>query len=143
MNNTEARQQMLSIFHTMLDAMNRHDIQACVQCYSVNAELQDPRFPVPARGREVVEEGFRYWFQAFPDVIVTVENIFLDPPQLAVEWRFKATHKGEYMGVSPSGKRVEVLAVAHFRIEGGYVTRDFSVFDATALRQLEALAGGA
>jgi steroid delta-isomerase-like uncharacterized protein len=136
------RAQIMTVFDKMLDAMNSHDLDACVACYAEGAELQDARFPEPARGKEVVREGFRYWFSAFPDVVVRVVNIFIDPPQLAVEWVFDATHQGEYLGVEPSGKRVRVLTAAHFRIEGGLVTRDFSLFDATGLRQLEALAAG-
>lgn len=133
------RQEMTAIFEQMLEAMNRHDLDACVACYAKDAELQDARFPEPARGTDIVREGFSYWFAAFPDVEVSVKNLFIDPPQLAVEWVFDATHKGEYLGVAPSGKRVRVLTAAHFKIEDGLVTRDFSLFDATGLRQLEAL----
>ena len=134
-----ARQDMTAVFNKMLDAMNRHDLDACVACYSDDAELQDARFPEPARGKDTVREGFSYWFGAFPDVEVSVKNLFIDPPQLAVEWVFEATHKGEYLGVAPSNKRVRVLTAAHFKIKDGLVTRDFSLFDATGLRQLEAL----
>jgi steroid delta-isomerase-like uncharacterized protein len=134
------RDATLAVFNRMLDAMNRHDLEACVACYSADAELQDPRFPEPATGLDVVREGFRYWFDAFPDVFVTVSNLIVEDGQVAVEWTFDATHLGEYMGVQPSGRRFRVLTAAHFRIEDGLVTRDFSLFDASGLRQLEALA---
>jgi steroid delta-isomerase-like uncharacterized protein len=138
-NDQDVRQEVHRVFDRMLAAMNAHDIEGCVACYSDDAELQDPRFPQPERGKEIVREGFGYWFGAFPDVEITVQNLFLDPPQVAVEWVFEATHKGEYLGVRPSGKRIRVLTAAHFRIEGGFVTRDFSLFDAVGLRKLEAL----
>jgi steroid delta-isomerase-like uncharacterized protein len=141
-NNAAAgRDETLTVFYRMLTAMNEHDLDACVACYSVDAELQDPRFPEPATGLDVVREGFRYWFDAFPDVVVTVNNLIIDNGQLAVEWTFDATHQGEYMGVRPSGRRFQVLTAAHFRIENGLVTRDFSLFDASGLRQLEKLTG--
>jgi predicted ester cyclase len=87
-----------------------------------------------------VREGFRYWFDAFPDVIVTVKNLIIEDGQLAVEWTFDATRQDEDMGVRPSGRRFQVLTAAHFRIENGFVTRDFSLFGASGLRQLENLA---
>jgi steroid delta-isomerase-like uncharacterized protein len=126
----------------MVERMNAHDLDGCVECYSEDAELQDPRFPEPVHGLEYVREGFRYWFNAFPDVAIEVVKLIVDGSDVAVEWTFEATHLGEYLDVPPSGRRFKVLTAAHFRVENGKVTRDFSLFDASGLRLLEELGGG-
>jgi steroid delta-isomerase-like uncharacterized protein len=137
----ETRAEVAGVIERMVAVMNTHDLEGCVAFYSDDAELQDPRFPNPVVGKEYVREGFGYWYSAFPDVAITVERMIVEGVDVAVEWTFEATHQGEYMGIPPSGKRFKVLTAAHFQVEGGRVTRDFSLFDATGLRTLEELAG--
>jgi len=137
------RDEVNAVMDKMVVLMNHHDLDGCVACYSENAELQDPRFPAPVHGSNYVREGFKYWFDAFPDVEVVVVNKIIDGPKVALEWTFEATHLGEYLGVQGSGRRFKVMAAAHFEVRHGKVTRDFSLFDASALRVLEALAVGA
>lgn len=139
----DERSQVIGTIERMVEIMNRHDLDGCVACYSQDAELQDPRFPTPVHGAEYVREGFAYWYDAFPDVKITVERLIVDPPDIAVEWTFEATHLGEYMGIEPSGQSFSVLTSAHFTVVEGKVTRDFSLFDATGIRALEELAATA
>jgi steroid delta-isomerase-like uncharacterized protein len=134
------RDEVNAVIDRMLGFMNEHDLEACVSCYSADARLQDPRFPQPVQGNQYVREGFKYWFDAFPDVYVTITDRIIDGQKVALEWTFEATHLGEYLDVQPSGRRFKVLTAAHFEVENGKVTRDFSLFDASALRMLEELA---
>jgi steroid delta-isomerase-like uncharacterized protein len=136
----EDKTAIANVMTEMVAVMNRHDLEACLAFYSADSELQDGLFPVPVHGLEKVREGFAYWFQAFPDVRVTVAKMICDPPDVALEWTFEGTHSGEYLGVPPTGKRLKVLTAAHFRVEQGKVTRDFSLFDASGLRQLQRFA---
>ena len=138
---TDTRADVAGVIERMVAVMNTHDLDGCVEFYSPDAELQDPRFPEPVVGSEFVREGFGYWYSAFPDVRITVEKMIVEGKDVAVEWTFEATHQGEYMGIPPSGKSFKVLTAAHFQVEGGKVTRDFSLFDATGIRTLEELAG--
>jgi hypothetical protein len=41
-----------------------------------------------------------------------VTNRIVDPPKVAIEWTFEATHLGEYLGVQPSKQRFSVLSAA-------------------------------
>lgn len=137
---SDQRFEVIETIERMVAIMNTHDLDGCVSCYSEDAELQDPRFPEPVYGAEYVREGFAYWYSAFPDVRITVQRMIVDPPDVAVEWTFEATHQGEYMGIEPSGEAFQTLTAAHFTVINGKVTRDFSLFDATGLRTLEKLA---
>ena len=119
--------------------INEHDIDRCVACYSDDAELQDPTFPETVRGAEHVRAGFADWLRAFPDVRAWVVNRIIDQEKAAVEWAFEGTHSAEYLGVLPSRRVFRTLTVSHFAFRDGKIVRDFSMFDATALRKLEAL----
>jgi steroid delta-isomerase-like uncharacterized protein len=136
----DAKTEIVEVITQMVAAMNRHDLAECLDFYSSDPELQDGLFPIPVHGLDKVREGFMYWFQAFPDVRVRVVRQICDPPDVAVEWAFEATHSAEYLGVPATGKQLKVLTAAHFRVEHGKVTRDFSLFDASGLRQLQQFA---
>ena len=132
-----AREEIEAVIARMVAAVNEHDVEKCVALYTEDADLQDPRFPDPVQGKQYVREGFDYFFSAFPDARVEVVRRIVDAPDIAIEWTFEATHVGEYLGVRGSGVRYRVLTAAHFRVEDGKITRDFSLFDATGLKLLE------
>jgi steroid delta-isomerase-like uncharacterized protein len=136
----DSRAEVASVIERMVEIMNTHDLDGCVNCYTDDAELQDPRFPDPVHGKEFVREGFAYWYNAFPDIRITISRLIVEPPEVAVEWTFEGTHLGEYMGIKPSGGSFQVMTAAHFAVAGGKVRRDFSLFDATGIRALEELA---
>ena len=136
----DGRAEAASVIERMVEIMNTHDLDGCVNCYSDDAELQDPRFPDPVHGKDYVREGFAYWYNAFPDVRITINRLIVEAPEVAVEWTFEGTHLGEYMGIEPSGGSFRVMTAAHFAVADGKVTRDFSLFDATGIRALEELA---
>ena len=139
----DERREIIRVIEELVAATNTHDLDACLEFYAEDAEVQDPRFPEPAHGVEYVREGFGYWYDAFPDVQVTINRLIVDPPDIAVEWTFEGTHQGEYMGIEPSGLPFRVMTAVHYTVENGKVTRDFSLFDVTGIRQLEELSARA
>jgi steroid delta-isomerase-like uncharacterized protein len=134
------RDEIERVIDQFFSHANEHDIDGCVACYSDDAELQDPTFPETVHGANHVREGISSWMAAFPDVRAWVVNRIIDKDQAAVEWGFEGTHKAEYLGVRPSNRVFRTVTVSHFAFRDGKIVRDFSLFDATALRHLEALA---
>ena len=52
---------------------------------------------------------------------------------MAVRWSLVARHGGEGLGVAPSGRDVYVLGVSHWRVLGGRMVADWSLFDQVAV----------
>jgi predicted ester cyclase len=48
---------------------------------------------------------------------------------------FSGTHQGEFMGLPPTGKRIEVDAIDIVRIRDGQVAEHWGVFDAMLMMQ--------
>lgn len=133
------REDIERLIDQLFSHINEHDIDLCVACYSDDTELQDPTFPETVQGVGHVRQGFASWLAAFPDVRAWVVNRIIDQEKAAVEWAFEGTHAAEYLGVLPSKRVFRTLTVSHFAFRDGKIVRDFSLFDATALRKLEAL----
>jgi predicted ester cyclase len=52
---------------------------------------------------------------AFPDVQITVEDMIAEGNRVAAHVITRATHRGEFQGIAPTGKQVQVRAMDMFR----------------------------
>lgn len=70
----------------------------------------------------------------FPDGAMTVEDVYWngnesDGFRVAVRWMFTGTHRGPGMYGEPSGARVRVMGLSHYRIRNGKFAEEHTVFD--------------
>ena len=78
--------------------------------------------------------------EAFPDYGGTNELQIVDGDWMATRWRYHGTHRGEYLGVAPTGQRVEFTGISMSRFANGRMVESIVEFDdAAVLRQLGAL----
>jgi steroid delta-isomerase-like uncharacterized protein len=78
--------------------------------------------------------------RGFPDVVSTIEDLIAEGDRVAARWRARATHRGEYVGVPPTGKEVEFTGISVYRIEGGRIAESWTVEDELGLmRQIGAV----
>lgn len=61
-------------------------------------------------------KGFR---AAFPDITIEVEDVVADGDLLAFRSTMRGTHRGEILGIAPTGRQVAVGLVDMVRIEDG------------------------
>lgn len=66
---------------------------------------------------------------AFPDFQVTVEDQIAEGDRVATRWTGEGTHKGEFMGVPPTGARVSMNGIAIFRIAEGKAVEGWNNID--------------
>ena len=58
---------------------------------------------------------------AFPDMQITVEDMIAEGDRVAARVIMRGTHRGEFQGIAPTGKRVQVRAMDMFRIADGKI----------------------
>ena len=65
------------------------------------------------------------------------ERTIAEGDKVVVQWSARGTHRGELMGVPPTGKAVQVLGTTLSRLESGRVVEEWTTWDeAGMLRQL-------
>jgi steroid delta-isomerase-like uncharacterized protein len=95
----------------------------------------DPGLP-PMRGHEGARQLFTIFSTAFPnDVSITVHRIIAEGDTVAANFTFGGTHEGEFMGMPPTGKRVEVTGTGMFRLADGQLVENRVNFDTLGLLQ--------
>jgi predicted ester cyclase len=78
--------------------------------------------------------------RGFPDVISTIEDLIAVEDKVVARWRSRATHRGDYMGIAPSGKEVQFMGISVYRIEEGKIAESWTVEDQFGLmRQIGAI----
>jgi predicted ester cyclase len=60
---------------------------------------------------------------------------------VVARWSSSATHRGEYMGIPPTGKDVQFTGISFYRIEGGKMAESWNIEDQFGLmRQIGTVA---
>ncbi len=77
--------------------------------------------------------------RAFPDVSVSVDRIIAEGDELALRWTFTGTHKGPFLDIPPTGKRVKFSGMTWLEFKQGKI---IAGADSYNLHALIALLGG-
>ncbi|MDY6765349.1 MAG: ester cyclase [Halobacteria archaeon] len=93
--------------------------------HGVNQDIQ---------GFEGVMEA-TFSFDTFPDAKYIKHDEVAEGNKVANRSTFVGTHEGEYRGIEPTGKKVEVPVMSIVRIEGGKIVEEWSVIDRLELMQ--------
>ena len=72
---------------------------------------------------------------AFPDLHVDVKDLIAEGEKLVTRYSVHGTHKGELMGIPPTGKEVSITGVAIDRFENGLSVEHWEIIDQVGLMQ--------
>jgi steroid delta-isomerase-like uncharacterized protein len=101
------------------------------------AEDYDDHLPGQSRGRETLKTYFRGLRTAFPDVRLPIAQMVAEGDRVAVLNSVQGTHRGEFLGMAPTGLAVDAQAFQLYRVEDGRLAEHWEVADfATLIRQL-------
>jgi steroid delta-isomerase-like uncharacterized protein len=93
----------------------------------------------PFPGLEANKEGVRMMFEmfrtAFPDVKFEVDDIIAEGDKVCVRARMTGTHQGEFMGMPPTGRTINVGIADFLRTDNGKAVEHWSVTDTGAMMQ--------
>lgn len=94
------------------------------------------RSPVTGEIRgEALKQFIKSVLVAFPDSRYTVEDQLADGDKVFTRWSFTGTHKGELMGIAPTGKPVRISGMVIDRIVDGKIVEEWEEWDALGMMQ--------
>lgn len=81
-------------------------------------------------------KGFITLFRtAFPDLHMTILDQIAEGDKVVNRWTATGTHKGELMGIPPTGKQMEVTGTYTARIVGGKIVEEWGNWDGLGMMQ--------
>jgi steroid delta-isomerase-like uncharacterized protein len=87
------------------------------------------------RGREGLKQFLTVYFNAFPDLHAEVEDIFGEGDKILSRAMCRGTHKGNLMGIPPTGKQVAIRVICADRLSGQRVAESFELPDLFGMMQ--------
>ena len=108
----------------MVEGINAGDIEATVD------ELFAPR------AARRVKRLFTEFYTAFPDWREEIIELVAEGNTVAGRFKCSGTHRGEFLGEAPTGKRMEVEEVFFLRVEEGKFV-DFWALEDSLKRMLQ------
>jgi len=70
---------------------------------------------------------------AFPDIKVTIEDIFGADDKVVVRWSANMTHRGDALGIAATGKPVRFTGITIARIVSGQIVEGWDNWDQLAM----------
>ena len=89
----------------------------------------------PTMDRDALRGFFVMLHAAFPDQVETIDDLVAEGDKVALRWSAQMTHRGEFMGIAPTGKRVTASGQGFVRVRDGKIVEEHEVFDALGLMQ--------
>lgn len=119
------------------EAWNGGDLDVFDETSAPDYVLHDPSVPEEVRGIEGVKAFASVFLRAFPDLRFAIEEQIVEEDKVLTRWSSGATHRGELMGIAPTGNRTGVSGMTLSRVSGGKLAEDWNNWDTLGLmRQL-------
>ena len=110
------------------EVVGKGNVDVLDEILAENFVDHDPA-PDQGPGIEGMKDFFRSFRESFPDLTPEVEEMFATDDHFAMRYTLRGTHKGEFMGVPPTGKTFEVAALQISKIKDGKVVERWGSTD--------------
>ncbi len=125
-----------SLAHDMYSLISKHDLDGFLDLVADDMiEHEELPFPDSPKGKAGVGALFQSMFDAFPDFEMVVEDTIVEGDKVVIRVTARGTHQGEFMGIPPTGNRIEVPLIDIARIRGGQIAEHWGVMDGGVMMQ--------
>jgi len=133
---TDLERQIKDVIYA---GLNEHDVEKYVSFHADDVIVNAPDGTV-MRGKEDMRTYFKNFFAAFPDVKFELVSFLSSGNLQCDEWIMTGTHKGDYMGIPATEKKVTIRGITVRNMKGGKAGPASFYYDSAHLmRQLGVL----
>lgn len=133
MNNEENKKLVFLIAD---EIWNQGKLNVCDEIMSVDAKYYVPHMPNGTGTRENWKQAIAMYRNAFPDGLVTYEELIAYDDTVAGRWNATGTHKGNLSGIEqPTGKKITIGGITIYRIANGKIVEAWEQLDLLGMWQ--------
>ena len=125
------------VIRRWIEAYNQRDLEAEADLLAPDYVAHVPGAPAPLdlEGLEAWRQFSGSFAEAFPDIRLTIQDIFSEGDMVAARVAFRGTHRGEFQGIPPTGKEVAFTSIEVNRVVDGKVEEHWVELDLLGLMQ--------
>ena len=119
-----------AVVEGMVDGLNDHVIDGIGSFFAPDFRWMGNAGCGTKRGLREFQDNWQRPFQAaFSDKVCIDEARLAEGEWMAAFGRQEATHSGEFMGIAPTGKRVEIRYMDFWRVRDGKIVDNWVMVD--------------
>jgi steroid delta-isomerase-like uncharacterized protein len=119
----------------MEEVFNRGNIELVDKLFAPDFVEHEELPPGIPSGIEAVKTLPTVFRSAFPDFQIAIDDVTAEGEKVVVRSTWSGTHKGEFMGIPPSGKSVSFGVYDTIRFAGGKVVEHWGQMNEMSLMQ--------
>ena len=124
MNLIDRNKELIKKFEIMI---NTADEKLAEELISNDAPFFTPASSEPLYGGQGYLSVVYWMRKGFSDVQWHIADMVADEDKVAVKWDLTATHDGEFMGISPTNKKISVCVMnVYYFNKDGKITNDIA-----------------
>ena len=125
------------IIHRFVATLNERDFDGFEALFV--DDYQQHQALATIGGSPAAKHGVRVYYQdriaAFPDMVVTAQPYLVTDEHVAVNFVYAGTHRGTYLDIAPTGRKVTFNSTDIMRIRGHQLAEHWGAVDLHGLLQ--------
>ena len=119
------------------ECFNQGNLATADELISPDSQDLSPGTPpgLPMTGPDTLKAIVPMLRTAFPDLRATVDEVIAEGDALSARVTFTGTHRGAFMGIPPTGKRVSWSAMEIVHVRDGKFVSHYGIQDGMSLMQ--------
>ena len=129
-NDLSKTKETRRVVESMVDGLNDHEIEGMGVFFSKNFRWRGNAGCGTKNGLKEFQENWQLPFQkAFSDKVCIDEARLTEGEWMAAFGRQEATHSGIFMGIAPTGKRLEIRYMDFWKVKDGQIIDNWVMVD--------------
>lgn len=126
------REEITALFARRQNAMDRRDVDALASLHAEDGVVES-LMAGTVNGRTAIAGVYSAWFKAFPDVVMTGDDLLIDGDRVAQLNSVVGTDIGGFMGLPPTGRPFRLPIVHLYTLGEGHIVHERRIYDFTGL----------
>lgn len=108
------------------EIFNEHNLSSIEKYFGKDSMEGSPQ---AGKGGEGFKQFLTDFFRSFPDMRTTIEHIIAENNLVVAFLNGSGTHKGEFHGIPPTNKKINIRSADLYKIENEIITGHWDVVD--------------
>ena len=117
------------------EVWNERKLEVVREIISPSHALHAPNISGSSVGPEAYKNQVTRFLAGYPDLRFTVEDTVVEKDKVVACWTFSGTHKGDFMGVAATNRKVSVDGMTIHHVADGKIMDSYSNWDALGMMQ--------
>lgn len=117
-----------------VEGLNKHDIMIVDEFFTANWVFHFPGGE-ELHGPGELKQLLTLTFTAYPDLQYKIEDIIAEGDKIVARFTVRGTHKGDMMGIAPTGKQITGTGIAIYRLVEGKFVETWTIEDQLGVMQ--------